>query len=174
MVYGDKMKEQKKQYILSGLSWLNIIALAPVFFFTAIYNAQVYTFRIHTEEANFLLGAYVAQIVLLLSFFLAAVLMQLNIKRKIRRQALAIVACESVIALAYTVMQIISHEPMHMYGWVLRYFFTSYIGIGLFVLNIAGAIFYFKGFKAKDIITKFVLTNVCVFSICLIYINFIK
>lgn len=174
MVYGDKMKEQNKQYVLSALSWLNIFALAPIIFFTAIYNAQVYVFKIHTEEASNLLFAYAAQIVLLLSLFVAALILQFNVKRKIKRQALLILACESAICFVYSIWQFFSQQHIEIYGWILRYFLTSYTGVILFALNIVGATFYLYGLKIKKNITKFVMVNVFLFTVCLVYIQFIK
>lgn len=141
------MNNEKRQYIYSSIGWLNMLVLAPVLFFTIIYNAQEYIYHLRTEQASKILILYGIQICVLLMIFMPAVLLQTKQNRIKKENILFLLAIESILLLLFAgVSTLVLNSQWHIYGGVLLLFFHSYIGVCLFLINCA-ICFYMIGKK---------------------------
>lgn len=130
------MNDEKRQYVYSSIGWLNMLVLAPVLFFTIIYNAQEYIYHLRTEQASKILILYGVQLCILLLIFMPAVLLQVKQNRIKKENILFLLAIESILLLLFAgINTFVLHLQWHIYGGVLRLFFHSYIGVCLFLIN---------------------------------------
>lgn len=147
------MSDEKRQYSLSVLGWLNILVLSPIIFLTIIGNAQRYVLQMRTDRAIPMLILYGVQIVLLCYLFIPAVLLQMK-RDKQQTYSLSIMSLTSMWLLGFIFLNIARFQQVHIYGGVLFLFLQSYVGIGLFLLNSCVSSYLFVTKQVKFYINK--------------------
>lgn len=169
------MSNQKKQYILSGIGWLNMLTLTPVLFFTILFNAQTYILQIHTEYAQQAFAMYVIQILLLLLLFLPAFFLQTKRSDKVKNQAFVFLTLCSLGVLIYIgIQRIVLPIPWHIYGWVFMQFLQSYIGTALFGVNVCSFALMHKAIENKRFTKKWMYGLFILFVILILCLYFFK
>lgn len=139
------MNDEKRQYLLSILSWINILVFTPVLFLTIIFNAQTYVYQVHTDQAMRMLTLYVLQLLILLALFVPAVVLQLKETKLPKEQVLFLLVCESAIMLTSLGLDaVVTHYSWHLYGGILLLFLQSYVASLLFCVNIVGSMWLLK------------------------------